>query len=220
MYVVFNVDSGWSLRDQVNIEGDYALALARQRTYQPFPNEMFADLTIRIVPLRGTECTTWSGIVHRFKVPYYYNRYAPGYAHQMPARQLLLAQHLNLDPIGFPRRLKVGMICTGHLCVTIAHMIPYNFYARTKLGDIATPVDTITPEKQAELDAAAETMKRQYESRSIEPKKIYTPDEILQQAFQGRQAKLPDNYEPPQPKTAEPEQTTLDEIFPTKPTQG
>lgn len=161
MYVVYNVETGWSLRDQIDIVGDYGLAVARQ-PYKPFPGEFFDDLLMHQVPLRGTECLGWSGLIHRNKVPYYYNRYAPGYKQQMPARQLLIAHHLNLDPMCFPARLKVGMLCTTSLCTYIAHMIPYSFYARTKLGDIApgqTAEIELTPARQSELQAAAEALR-------------------------------------------------------------
>jgi hypothetical protein len=166
MYVVYNTEVGWSLRDQIDVVGDYGLAIAKS-PYAPFPEEMFIDLDMHCVPLRGTDCLGWSGLVHRHKVPYYYNRWAPGYAHQMPARQLLISKHLNLDPICFPRRLKIGMLCTTPLCTYIGHMIPYTFYARTKLGDIAVPQSAeveLTPNRQAELRDAAEALRASLES--------------------------------------------------------
>lgn len=161
MYIVYNTESGWSLRDQIDIIGDYGLAIARL-PYREFPGEFFDDLLMHRVPLRGTECLGWSGIIHRNKTPYYYNRYAPGYKHQMPARQLLISHQLNLDPLCFPARLKIGMICLTPACVFVNHMIPYNFYARTKLGDIAQPQTAeveLTPARQAELREAAEILK-------------------------------------------------------------
>jgi hypothetical protein len=165
MYVVYNVETGWSLRDQIDIIGDYGLAIARQ-PYRPFPAEFFDDLEMHQVLLRGTDCLSWSGIIHRNKTPYYYNRYAPGYKQQMPARQLLISRHLNLDPMCFPIRLKVGMLCTTPLCTYIGHMIPYSFYARTKLGDIAVPQSSeveLTPARQAELQDAAKALRARLE---------------------------------------------------------
>lgn len=166
MYVVYNVETGWSLRDQIDIVGDYGLALTRQ-SYKQFPGEFFDDLLMHQVPLRDTDCLGWSGLIHRNKVPYYYNRYAPGYKQQMPARQLLIAHHLNLDPMCFPIRLKIGMLCNTLLCTYIGHMIPYTFYARTKLGDIApgqTAEVEVTPHRQAELRAAAEALRARLEN--------------------------------------------------------
>jgi hypothetical protein len=154
MYIVYNPTSGWALKQLPETEDHYVGSL--QGDYKPWNPEFFPDLELRLIKITGSDCLIWSGTVHGCSartnaIPYYvisrYSgittgrwstlRWGSRFPKQFPARQLLIAKYLNFSYMLLPR-MKLGINCESPGCASIKHIIPFNYYARTKLGAIAT----------------------------------------------------------------------------------
>lgn len=178
MVLVYTKEGGWKLRDIVQDEDYYLGTVDKPRE---FPEFIFGDLEAFYHPTdRG--CWRWRGMIHRRRAgvrltPYHYTPIGPPYPLQSPARQLVLAKYLNLDPSRLPSRLKIGMLCEDQLCVNPEHMIPYNYFPRTKAGEIAPQPrdeqDIIQTKHQRELELlqlgeTREERQRRYERENAE----------------------------------------------------
>jgi hypothetical protein len=221
MYILYN-ELGWALRAKLDADDFYVGAAADG---QPFPGYAFPDLDTLIAPA-DDDCKIWlGGAQYRSRpncIPYYFNKYIPEYPRHISARQLLIARYLNIHFLTMPR-FRVGMTCTTPACVEISHLIPYAYYPRTKKGQIAPHITVVAPEapqmseeqKQSIQDRvmkAIQSSSAPSDITSLLPKsgrtsKDFTPEELTE-IERSRQ-----------PKTAEPEDTTIDDVLPGRTTK-
>jgi hypothetical protein len=223
MYLIFDVDAGWKLVPAPS-EGDYPVGRCGPLA---FPHELFISLDNYIHRL-DDGCHIWVGGAHRRAMPnaapYFLNKFLPQpYKYQISARQLILARYLNLDVIELPR-FRIGITCTRNLCVAVEHMIPFNFYPRTKTGaiasgipDIFAPTKTLTEEEKEIVRRTVLGSMEDTQASSIP--KIYDHETIL--GIIGNRGRTADQLTPEElaeierkrtePKEVEGE-TTLDEL--------
>jgi hypothetical protein len=165
MHIIYTADDGWSLREKLNAEDFYV----GQATPSPFPYDSFTDLDSFILAEDG--CKIWlGGSQYRTRpncIPYYLNKYIPGYPRQISVRQLLIARHLNTHFLTMAR-FRIGMTCTTPACVEITHMIPYAYYPRTKKGQINKAATTIVAPEVPEMSEEEKKAIRRRVLKAIE----------------------------------------------------
>ena len=221
MILVYSEDRRWRVAEVLEDEDYYVGTLTSPR---PFPHELFGDLEAYYFPT-ASGCWRWRDIIHRRKsregttfTPYRYTPIGAPYPLQSPARQLFLARSLNIDPACLPHRLRIGMLCDGIACPNPDHTIPYNFFARTKVGTIAAPSKTdeeIRDKYQAELKdlMSGEAPTDRGRQQAEESAKLI--DSVLgrlssSEESKKRQASMPE-LPKKEPKPEEP--TTIDQLI-------
>jgi hypothetical protein len=164
MYIVYHPTNGWALKLAPEDEDHYVGSL--QGDYKPWNPELFTDLELRLIKLRGSDCLVWGGTIHGCSartnaIPYYVvsrysgiaggrwstTRWGARFPKQFPARQLIIAKYLNFSYMLLPR-IKLGINCETPGCANINHIIPFNYYARTKMGAVAVTPEVVVPERK------------------------------------------------------------------------
>lgn len=157
MFLTYNSEREWEYKDLIN-EDDYVVATIDHASGAD--DSITGALLARCYPRAGTDCILWAagsygGASNRKPTPYFLPHRAD-MRYAVPARQMILASHLNIDHHRMPS-FRISMLCTTYRCVNIHHMMPESFRARAAMIRDLTPAvsQPVTESLQEDYQIAA-----------------------------------------------------------------